>query len=165
MPAQFFKPSRSLDGSPMAPWGRPYISSATFLIGAPLVTGSTGEVDEWAGGTDATPILGISGQPVDSTPGFKMQNSPTIITGRTRNMPVWLGRSNLLFSGSGVNGATDPVLPLLTHIGEEYSLLKDANGIWRIDFADTTTKIVHIEGIDAGTYTFFWRFLTSVIEA
>ncbi len=169
MPAQYFRPSHDLNAAPMSPIWRPYLSTETYKRGALVQTNADGLVIEC---TDADfissvtgKVLGIANEAVNSRPGDLVANGAVIINTIQHMVPVFLASAGTLFIGSGVNGATDPVVPLATHVGEEYNVIRDANGIWRIDFAETAEKIVHIEKIDTDINCFFFRFIPAVVEA
>jgi hypothetical protein len=107
----------------------------TYTRGAPLVRdASTKELEEWAGGTDASLIVGFAASDASETAGTA----------------VGYYEANDTFIGEGtlIDG-TDAVALAASHIETEYSLVKSGNN-WLIDVADTTTPIVKvIEAVDA----------------
>jgi|SRR3989304_2774387 len=162
MPQQMgFRPSYNEKGASFAPRTVNYISTAAFKKGALVVTGSTGEIDEC--GADPATVLGVAAQGVSTTPGFLSGNSPTVITGRTYNIPVHLAKDNI-FMCRGVNGGTDPVTPTQTHVGEEYGVSKVGDH-WVMDIAEVTTLVVHVVGIDLDMNAFLVKFISTVAEA
>jgi len=110
-------------------------ASQTFKAGAPLVRdGTSGELEIWAGSTDATLPVGIAAADAVGTAGS--------------DVPYVEANDYNLFAGSLIN-ATAAVALAATHIGVAYSLIASGNN-WYVDVADTTTKLVEVVGaIDA----------------
>ena len=107
-------------------------SSQSWYAGAPLVyDASTKEIEEWAGGTDATLPVGVAVSKASGTAG-------TAVSYYEAN-PV------NLFEGSLING-TDAYVLLGTELGKSYSLVKSSND-WYVDIADTTTTRVEVVGL------------------
>ncbi len=134
-------------------------SAQTFKAGALVLTAADGETDECA--ADPTAILGVALSAAKTALGYNMANDADIVafTGRENKVAVAIANNKNTFSGRGVNGGTDPVVPLQTHIGEQYGVVKDSDGIWAIDFAETTTKSVQIVGFDSTTKSFTFKFI------
>ena len=68
------------------------------------------------------------------------------------------------FITRAVNGGTDPVAPLQTHIGEQYGVAKVGDD-WVIDMAETGAKVVEIVDIfpSDGLNLFEVKFIESVL--
>jgi hypothetical protein len=107
-------------------------ASQTFDAGAPLVRdASTKELEEWAGGTDASLIVGIAIADASGTAGTKVGYAEA--------------NDSLLIEGSLING-TDAYTLLGTEVGSTYSLIKSGTS-WYVDVGDDTTDIVCITGL------------------
>lgn len=143
-----------------------YATGQTFLKGALLVKNSAGEVVEC--GADPAAVYGVACQDAGSGLGYGAANSAqtTVVTGRSQEVTVVVADRTNQFSARAVNGGTDPVIPLQTHIDEQYGVAKVGND-WVIDMAETTTKVVEIvdivepQGGQAGM--FICKFLESVL--
>jgi hypothetical protein len=137
-----------------------YATGQTFLKGALVVDNANGEVVEC--GADPAAILGIAMQAAGTGPGYGVADagSATVFTGRAQEVVVAIADRTSQFTARGVNGGTDPVLPLLTHIGEQYGVTKVGSD-WVIDFAKTAgsarveiTDIVEAQGGSPGFFVF-----------
>lgn len=107
-------------------------SSQTYKIGAPLVyDASTKEIEEWAGSTSTTAILGIAVKDATGTAGSAV--------------PYYEANAYNLFEASLINNETAYVL-LGTELGIGYSLIKSGTN-WYVDVADTTTEKVVVVGL------------------
>ncbi|MFA5151106.1 MAG: hypothetical protein WC554_00955 [Clostridia bacterium] len=102
----------------------------TYKAGAPLVYDG-GEIEVWAGGTDATEIVGVAVKDATGTAGS--------------SVPYYEANDYNLFEGTLINNTTDYVL-LGSEIGKGYSLIASGNN-WYIDIADETTKKVEVVGL------------------
>jgi hypothetical protein len=132
-----------------------YATGQTFKAQALVVLNTSGEVVEC--GADPAAVLGVALQGAGTGMGFDLPNSSvtTVVTGRAQEVSVLIADDSTEFYARGVNGGTDPVLPLQTHIGEQYGVAKVGNE-WVIDFAETTAKVVEITDIvPASDGTFF----------
>lgn len=138
-----------------------YATGQTFKRGALVVKNSAGEVVEC--GADPAAVEGVALQGAGTGIGFDLPNSSTtnVVTGRNQEVSVAIADDEQEFSARGVNGGTDPVLPLLTHIGEQYGVAKVGND-WVIDFAETTAKVVEITDIFPDGNFFACKVIDSV---
>lgn len=139
-----------------------YATGQTFKAYAFVVNNTDGEVIECADA--ATTILGLALQGAGTGPGYDLPDASrtVVITGTNQEVSVALADREQEFSMRGVNGATDPVLPLQTHIGEQYAIKKVVND-WVIDFSNTTDKAVEITDIFADDNFFAVKVLESVL--
>ena len=141
---------------------------AAFKQGALVVDADgDGEFDEC--GADPAAVYGVAKEKAFSHPGNEQANASDVIftTGGSLNKCA-VDKANapgLVWSGRGVNGGTDPVTPLLTHIGEQYGVLKTAAGEWVIDIAEVTAKVITIIDIDIDNKIFFFQFISTVAVA
>ena len=104
-------------------------SSMDYLAGAPLVRdGTSGELEEWAGGTDASKLVGFAADVASTVAGTKV--------------PYYEANDYNLFVGTMING-TDAYTLLGTEKGVVYSLI-DSSGTWLVDVGDTTTTMVTV---------------------
>lgn len=141
-----------------------YATGQVFKEKALVIDDANGEVVEC--GADPQSILGIALQGAGTGLGFGLPNSDqvTVVTGRNQEVSVAIADRVSHFSARGVNGGTDPVLPLQTHIGEQYSMAKVGDD-WVIDIANPTTPCVEIVDIVPAPDNFFiFKFLESVLS-
>ena len=141
-----------------------YATGQTFKIGALVVDDAAGEIVEC--GADPVSVLGVALQGAGTGPGYDVANAgeTTVYTGRMQEVSVAVANRRSRFTSRGVNGGTDPVLPLQTHIGEQYGVAKVGND-WVVDLAETTTKVVEITDVYGydGLNLFEWKFLEAVL--
>ena len=105
-------------------------ASMSWTAGAPLVVdSSTKELEEWAGGADATQIVGIA------------QKAATTTTGA--DVPYYEANPYNIFAGSIIND-TSAIALAASHINTNYSLIKSGDN-WYIDINDTTSADVKVE--------------------
>jgi hypothetical protein len=140
----------------------PYTAGQAFIKGAVLIydsAGNQGNVIE--GGADPALIVGVALEAPASKPGFSVNFDSTVVarTGAVTSVSVAMANRVTIFSGRGVNGGTDPVIPLQTHVGTTVSLLKTGAGEWVLDFADGANQRVRVVAIDVTLSAFFFRFL------
>lgn len=142
-----------------------YATGQTFKAGAILVEDANGEAVE--GGADPTGITGVALQAAGTGLGYDLPNSSTttVVTGRLQEVSVAIADRDTQFSGRAVNGGTDPVTPLQTHIGEQYGLLKTGAGEWVIDIAEVAAPRVEITDIVPGEGGQPGFFLFKFLEA
>ena len=150
------------------PSGTPNIISVrvtaaqTFKKGALLVDTAAGTVSEC--GADPARIYGVAQEDAFSKPGGTgIANSPSVITGGQNNeCSVAIADRSQVFTCRGVNGGTDPVTPLQTHVGETYGVAKTGND-WVLDLAEVTVMSCEIVDIDADNFLFFVKFRESFL--
>lgn len=113
-------------------------SSQDFKAGCPLVLdGTTKELEEWAGTTDATLLNGFAAQDASGTAGT--------------DCPYYEANPGHVFEGNFKNGTADLELTA-AHLDVDYSLLEDATTqYWVVDQNDTSTKLVHVIGPARGS--------------
>lgn len=119
-------------------------SGETFKLGAPL-TINAGEVDE-LDTDDVTLIIGVAGAGNQSAFGYDAGDSPTVVTGREDTVPVFVAGRPVVFTGQLSNGTASLVLPDAANVGVAYGLIKQADGTWTVDEADTSNKVVTVIG-------------------
>lgn len=109
-------------------------ASMSYKAGAVLVQdGSSAELEEWAGGTNSSKIVGVAAKDATGTTGA--------------DVPYYEANGYNLFAVNLING-TDAIALAASHIGVAYSLVKSGNN-WLVDVADTTTTVVTVvEPID-----------------
>lgn len=139
-----------------------YTAGQTFLKGALVVDTAAGTVSECA--ADPARVYGVAQEGANTRPGGTgIANNPSIITGG-QNLEVSvavLDRMNV-FSCRGVNGGTDPVVPLQTHIGELYGVAKVGND-WVLDLAETVSTVFEVVDIDVDQNIFFVKAKEAVL--
>lgn len=136
-------------------------AAQTFKAGALVLTTAAGTISEC--GADPTAVRGIALQDAFTGPGYDVSDaSKTVVfTGRPGECVVAIADDEQEFSARGVNGGTDPVIPLQTHIDEQYGVVKVGND-WCIDFTETTTKVVQITDIATEDNSFLCKFIDTV---
>lgn len=135
--------------------GVPLVNSEKYKTGEAIVVGSlvlfdgNGELTLFGGGTDAVVegvALEAAGSKLNYGEPFSSQTTG-VVAGRAQEISYAKADRETIFTCRGVNGGTDPVTPLQTHIGEQYGVAVSADGSWYLDIAETTTKICQIVGI------------------
>lgn len=155
MAGRYIDAARFIGGAPNV-LTQLYKTGETFKIGALLVLDANGELTECA--ADPTLVTGVAAQGAGTNPGYDAANSPATFTGRVQGVSYYNADKTTVFSMRAVNGGTDPVTPTQTMVGESYGALKDADGIWTLDIAETSVKVFDIVGIDIGQKIFFCVF-------
>lgn len=117
-------------------------SGEDFVAGAPL-TINAGEVDE-LDTDDVTLIVGVAAAADASAFGYDMADSPTVITGRANTVPVFRATRDTVFVGQLSNGTTSLVVPDANNVGVAYGLIRQSDGTWTVDEADTTNDVVTV---------------------
>lgn len=166
--ARGFEPARLPAGAVPEVQEMVVTASQTFKRGALVVDVSAGTISEC--GADPTLVYGVALQDAFSGPGNEVANSSQNVftTGETNVISIAIANRLTIFSARAVNGGTDPVIPLQTHIGEQYGVAKVSND-WVIDIAETTAKVVEIVDIEppmgALLGFFYVKFLEAVITS
>ncbi len=137
-------------------------SGETFKQGALVVLDTNGLLVECGADPTTAGVLGIALNGASTSPGYDAANSPTVVTGRENICSVALGDEATTFSMRGVNGGTDPTTPSQVDVGDGYGALKDANGIWTLDLAETSAKIFTIVGVDIVQKVYFCRMISTI---
>ena len=146
----------------------PVKSGETFVLGAPLTQNGI-EVDE-IDTNDVTLILGVAGAASDSAFGLGNADTVSHVTGLETTVPVFLADRNQIFEGQLSNGTSALVVPDAANVGEDYGVVRQSDGTWTVDEADTTNVVVQIldfvtqgpECSDPNGKVFF-RFLSSTL--
>jgi hypothetical protein len=134
-------------------------SGSNFEVGAVLVL-SSGEVVEAGADPAAGTILGVALAAEDAAPGFSMANQPTVVTWRTRNVPVALANGNI-FCGRLTNNSSTFIAPVAADIGASYGITA-YSGVYTVDKNKTTTSArVVIIRIDTDNNKVWFRFIES----
>lgn len=148
----------------------PIVSGESFVLGAPLTQNSQ-EVDE-IDTNDVTLILGIAGAASESAFGYGNADTVSHVTGRENTVPVFLADRNQIFEGQLSNGTTSLVVPDNDNVGEDYGVVRQSDGTWTVDEADTTNVVVQIidfvtQGAECADPfgKVYFRFLASTLAA
>ena len=141
-------------------------SGEDFTNGAPM-TINAGEVDE-IDTDDVTLVVGVAGAADASAYGYDMADQPSTVTGRSNTVPVFIANRNTVFQGQLSNGTTALVVPDAANVdGVGFGIIKQTDGTWTVDEADTTNKLVQIVDFDTalgGTYgTVFFKFFAAAL--
>ena len=119
-------------------------SGEDFVAGAPL-TINAGEVDE-LDTNDVTLIVGVANAQDASNFGYSVSDmaDSAFVTGRENTVPIWIANSSTVFVGQLSNGTTSLVVPDAANVGEDYGLIRQSDGTWTVDEADTTNVVVTV---------------------
>lgn len=141
-------------------------SGEDFVQGAPL-TINAGEVDE-LDTNDVTLIVGVAGAADESAFGYAAGDNPTTVTGRSNTVPVFVAGRDVVFYGQLSNGTTALVAPDAANVGVAYGVIKQSDGRWTVDEADTTNLVVTVIGFDTSLDApgrVYFKFLQSTLYA
>jgi len=141
-------------------------SGEDFVQGAPL-TINAGEVDE-LDTDDVTLIVGVAGAADLSAFGYDAGDSPITVTGRENTVPVFVAGRDVVFYGQLSNGTTALVAPDAANVGVAYGVVKQSDGRWTVDEADTTNDVVTVIGFDTSLDApgrVYFKFLQSTLYA
>jgi hypothetical protein len=119
----------------------PTAAGQTFGLSALVVLDGSKNVTEC--GADPALIYGMALEPAGKDP----EGAYTIVAPAFEGQFFWMPCS------------ADPVIA--THQNNSYGVAKDADGIWHVDFSDTTNKRVYVHQVDEDTK----RVRVSVLEA
>lgn len=148
--------ARTVSGTVPRITSRKYKTGETFKAGALLVLDANGELTECA--ADPAEVTCIAAEGAGTRPGYQAANNPTIVTGRNQEVSSFDADDNNILAVQSVAGTT----PQQTNVNEQYGAAKDANGIWGIDLAETTTKVFEVVDIDVDKKIFFCKVIESV---
>lgn len=150
------------------PVTRHYVNktSETFYEGS-IATINAGEVDV-IDTNDVTLIVGVAGAASESAFGYDLADSPTVVTGRSNTIPVYVANTNTVFYGQLSNADTALVAPDAANVGEDYGILIQADGVITVDESDTTNVVVNVIKFDTSVDSpgrVYFKFLQSAIFA
>lgn len=144
-----------------APAVQEYIhtSGADFDVGEVLVN-SSGEVASAGADPGAGTVVGVALAGTNAAPGFSMANQPTVVTWRTRNVPVALANGNI-FRGKLVNNSSTVIAPIAADLNASYGITKHGRA-WYVDKNKTAASArVVIVKIDTDNNNVWFRFIES----
>ena len=151
------QPAQNVSGFP---WGsdRASGSDQTYPRGTPVTwDAASQELDEHAGTTTVTDILGVSLE--GTTAGVEANPSGTV------NF-AYAGRENI-FQAKLISSAGAVVTADTANINVEYGILKVGSGAtawWGVDEDDTTNVTVEVIDIDTERNVVFFKFIESAIQ-
>ncbi len=130
----------------------PIEATAEFTIGAVLAL-NAGEVEEHAGATTVTGILGVSGH---GTEGAGDSESPSgeCVVFKAHGGQVYLGQ---MIDTAVVKTDLSGIV-----VGVEYGIIK-VGGDWYVDFEDTTNVVLTIQKVDDNLDIVWFKFLDSAV--
>ncbi len=120
----------------------PLKAAESFLDGA-LVLMTSNEVLECS--ADPAAVLGIS-----------VEGPVNLLEVTKTKARVAMATPQATFHMSGTRD------PAVTDIGVQYGVVKDADGIWTVDFADVVNLVVVVENVDLDRNLSTVRFLAAV---
>lgn len=120
----------------------PLTASQTFKAGdIVFLTGSPLKVSE-VSGADPTPLLGIAAE-----------DAANVI--ESGYVMVYVFDNSTIFA---IMGSTDPTT---AHIGNQYGVLEDGDGVYTIDISETGQKRFDVVGIDVNRKLFFVKVMVA----
>lgn len=122
----------------------PLATGETFKAGD-IVILSAGAVEEAA--ADPAAGLGLAAEDADS-----VEEEGKVL--------VNLGDEHTIFA---MQGTVDPVYA--THVGNDYGVVKDGDGIWIVDISETTADVVRVVDVDEQRKLYFVKFLAAWRQA
>lgn len=135
-------------------------AAQVFKRGSLVKQTAAGTISERTAVTDK--VSGVALQDAFSGYGYNVANSPTVITGQAGksggSVSVAIADKSTIFSCRGVNGGTDPAIPVQANIGVSYGVLKTGAGDWVLDLANVTNLVCQVVDIDATLNIFFVKF-------
>ena len=163
MAGRYIKAARTVSGNVPRITQRLYATGQTFKIGAIVIFDGGKNIIE-ASATPTTAV-GVAAEPPGTHPGFSPANAAQtlVVTGAAQEVGVYDGNDDTIFSMRGVNGGTDPAVPVQANVGAKFGVIKDANGIWALNIADTTNVMFEVVDIDIPNNIFFCKFLSSAL--
>jgi hypothetical protein len=143
-----------------------YTTGQSFGRNALVVLDVNGSVVECASPSPPS-VTGVALNAVGTKPGYDLPNASTttVVTGTRQAVSVALADREQEFSCRGVNGATDPQIPVQSDIGKQFGVLKTAGGDWVLNYADQVNVIVQVTDIvilDATHSYFVVKFIASM---
>lgn len=120
-------------------------ASQTFKSGAWVVK-SSGAVQEC--GADPAAVLGMAMEDADSIE----ETGKVLVYTHADGDTVF-----------AVQGTVDPVHA--THVGNDYGVVKDGDGIWVIDISETTATVLHVVDVDVSRKLYFVTILAAKRQA
>ena len=122
------------------------LASGTPVQGAVMKYGSNNTIVEITGATDiSNTILGVAVAGNQSAFGYDMGDSAgAVVTGREDTIPLQLANRDVVFVGQLSNGTTSLVVPDAANVGVAYGLIKQTDGTWTVNEANTTNLTVRV---------------------
>lgn len=163
---RIFQPARFSGASAPLSEQYPYTAGQVFLKGAVLIFdagGNQGNVIEAA--ANPNNIVAVAEEAAGSRPGNQLSFDSSVVarTGSITIVNAAVANRVTIFSGRGVNGGTDPVVPAQTNVGVSYGILKTGAGEWVVNVADVVNTRVKVVDIDTTLNLFLFKFLESAL--
>lgn len=154
--------SRPGNGQPVQVTQRLQKTGETIIVGSLVVLDANGEIVLC--GADPAEVQGVAMAPNDSSYGYGMADSPSVVTGRVNEIPVADADTVTLWRMGGVDGAGVTVAPVQNHIGDQYGVVKEAGTlIWYLDTSETAAPVFEVVDIDTDYNIFICKFVDAVI--
>lgn len=140
-----------------------YEPGQTFKAFAVVVLNANGNVQECASPAP-TSITGVSLQGAGTGPGFDVSDASktAVYTGRFAGVSVAMADRDQEFSIRGVNGGTDPQVPVQADIGHQFGIKKVVDD-WVLDYTETVNVSVYVTDIDTDKNFYYVKFLDGVM--
>lgn len=116
-----------------------HADAATFVLGD-VVKYASGELTIATVSETGAVIVGVAAQSVNSNPGYNAANSPTVVTGKSQTVSVWLADRLNVFKATLVNNSDVSVACTQANVGISYGFRKISAGYWAIDKNITATN-------------------------
>lgn len=135
----------------------------TFQLGEVLIFDGSQNVVVSGADPAAGTIVGVALQAADTSPGFQMANSPTVITYRSQKVSVCRPNDSTIFAGCLTNGSSARATVATTDVGKLYGITAYSN-VWTIDRAKTggSSRVI-VTGIDTDQNQIFFKFQASFL--
>lgn len=141
-----------------------YATGQTFQLGEVLQMNGSSEVIVSVADPASGTIVGVALQGADTSPGFQMANSPSVITYRSQKVSVCRPNDSTIFAGCMTNGSSARVTVLQTDVGDQLGITAYSN-VWTVDRAKTggSARVV-VTGIDTDQNQVFFKFIASFLQ-
>lgn len=163
--ARVFETARFPGGVAPAAQQYPVTAAQTFIKGAIVIfdSGTQGNIIEAS--ANPTQIVGVALEGAFTRPGNQVSFDSAVVarTGPYNVINVAQANRQTVFSGRGVNGATDPVTTAQTYVGLSYGILRTSAGEWVVNIADAVVTRVKIIDIETSLNLFFFKFLDTAM--
>lgn len=138
--------------------------TAWTVIGAPVGIAS-GVIDEHAGVSTVTGILGFAMALPGTSPGYNAANSNIVlqVANSANWVPVAIATRSTVFLGTLTNGVTTTLsTPALANL-RTYGIVKQSAGDWTVDSSDTTDVVVRVVAFDAANKLVWFKVIESAL--
>ena len=135
-----------IEGGAVPPIKHCVLASGTPTQGAIMKFSSNNTIVEITGPTDISgTILGVAKAGSQSAFGFDMGDAAgAVVTGRADTIPLDLAETDVVFVGQISSAANTLVVPAASDVGVAYGVIKNSDGTWTVNRANTTNLTVRV---------------------